>query len=106
MTEKEVKKCRTCKKCKVLEEDYYFSKGKYKNDCKKCFIKKRSVYQKINRTWNNIEIDKDKRRLYMQEYRKSKPEVVQKATEKFLSKNPDYHAKKYREKLNSPFEKE
>ncbi len=86
-------KC-TCQKCfeeKILEKDFYTSKGKFRSDCKKCTVKRNVEYQRSLKTWMHRFVDEDQKRLYMHEYYANNKEKFAEYRRKFREKYPSYH---------------
>lgn len=89
--------CTTCHITKIQELDFYYCNGRYRGDCKQCTIRKNAKYQRDNKTWLSKNIDKDRLREYMKEYRQKNPEKFREYRQRFIDKHPGYFRNYYLE---------
>lgn len=79
------KKCSKCKRFKVYE-DFYFSKGRYRSECKVCTVKMVSKNKRMKR--KDIKIEN---RGYRLEYYANNREKFREYRQRFKERHPDYY---------------
>lgn len=82
------RKCNVCKHEKELEKDFYFSKGNYRGECKKCTSRKNS--ERAQRTGYSRFKSAEARREHQREYYRQNKERFKVYRKRFLEKNPEY----------------
>jgi hypothetical protein len=85
-----LKICKTCKESKNEKEDFYFSCGHPRGECKTCVIKKNGEHQK-KKPWQDRYSSPEERKLYMRDYYRNNKEKFSKYRAEFKEKYPDYY---------------
>lgn len=84
------KTCRDCKKEKDLQTEFYAHKGFYRSECKKCTIKRTSLYKKTHPSPKPSPDEAEKRRRYHIDYYQKNKEKFVIYRQNFHKKNPEY----------------
>lgn len=90
------KKCSKCKRFKEFKE-FYFSKGRYRAECKKCTVKHVVIAQRQRR--KGIPSNS---RSYMLEYYANNREKFAEYRRRFKERHPDYYRVYKQDLLNKP----
>jgi len=74
-----------------MKNDFYFSKGKIRPECKKCTIARNIRYQKKVKSWKKRITDYHENREYMLNYYAENKEKFAEYRKTFLEKHPGYY---------------
>lgn len=86
-----IKRCSCCKVEKDMKNDFYFSKGKIRSECKKCTIRRSLAYQRKVKSWKRRSADYASQREYMINYYAENKDKFAMYRKTFLEKHPDYY---------------
>ena len=81
--------CSCCKLEKDMKEDFYFSKGKIRPECKKCTIKRILICQRKKKAWKNriAEYSSEYSKAYYADHKEKFAEY----RKSFLERHPGYY---------------
>lgn len=93
MEESVPKNCKICGKRKP-DTDFYVCGGKIRGECKKCTIKRNSIYQKKA----NKSVDREERKIYQRHYYAEHKKQFAEYRLRFKQRHPDYYKRYPHEK--------
>jgi hypothetical protein len=74
-----------------MKNEFYFSKGKIRSECKKCTIKRNLAYQKKAQSWKKRCSNYSDHREYMLNYYADNRDKFAEYRRTFLEKHPGYY---------------
>jgi hypothetical protein len=83
------KQCSCCKASKDMKTEFYFSRGKYRSECKKCTIHRNLAYQRKVKAWRK-RISENSREYALQYYQDNKERFAH-YRKTFLERHPGYY---------------